>query len=53
VPRNNALARVDPASEEGARVWRTYLVEWTRMNHVRTVAGLAASALLAAALQAG
>lgn len=52
VPRNNALARVDPESEEGARVWRTYLVEWTRMNHVRTVAGLAASALLAVALQA-
>jgi uncharacterized membrane protein len=53
VPRNNALARVDPAGEEGARVWSTYLVEWTRMNHVRTVAGLAAAALLAVALQAG
>jgi uncharacterized membrane protein len=53
VPRNNALARVDPESEEGARVWRTYLVEWTRMNHVRTVAGLAACALFAVALQAG
>jgi uncharacterized membrane protein len=53
VPRNNALARVDPASEEGARVWRTYLVEWTRMNHVRAAAGLASAALLAVALQAG
>jgi uncharacterized membrane protein len=53
VPRNNALARVDPESEEGERVWQTYLVEWTRANHVRTVAGLAASALLAVALQAG
>jgi uncharacterized membrane protein len=53
VPRNNALARVDPASPEGERVWRTYLVEWTRMNHVRTVAGLGAAALLAVALQAG
>ena len=53
VPRNNALAQVDPASPEGERVWRRYLVEWTRMNHVRTVAGLAASALLAVALQAG
>jgi uncharacterized membrane protein len=53
VPRNNALARVDPAGEEGARVWAAYLVEWTRMNHVRTVAGLASSALLAVALQAG
>jgi uncharacterized membrane protein len=53
VPRNNALARADPDSEEGARVWSTYLVEWTRMNHVRTVSGLAACALLAVALQAG
>jgi uncharacterized membrane protein len=53
VPRNNALARVDPESEEGARVWGTYLVEWTRMNHVRTVAGLAAAGLFALALQAG
>jgi uncharacterized membrane protein len=53
VPRNNALARVDPESEEGARVWRTYLVEWTRGNHVRTVAALASCALLAVALQAG
>jgi uncharacterized membrane protein len=53
VPRNDALARVHPESEEGARVWRTYLVEWTRANHIRTVAGLAACALLAVALQAG
>jgi uncharacterized membrane protein len=44
---------VDPESEEGARVWGTYLVEWTRMNHVRTVAGLAAAGLFALALQAG
>ena len=53
VPRNNALARVDPASPEGERVWATYLVEWTRGNHVRTVAALAACALFAVALQAG
>jgi uncharacterized membrane protein len=52
VPRNNALAAVDPESEEGARVWETYLVEWTRGNHVRTVAALAACALLTVALQA-
>jgi uncharacterized membrane protein len=53
VPRNNAMARVDPDSEEGARVWETYLVEWTRGNHVRTVAGLAACGLFALGLQAG
>ena len=43
----------DPESDEGARVWSTYLAEWTRMNHVRTVSGLAACALFAVALQAG
>jgi uncharacterized membrane protein len=53
VPRNNALARVEPASEEGARVWSTYLREWTRGNHVRAAAGLVACALFALALQAG
>jgi uncharacterized membrane protein len=53
VPRNNALARVDPASSEAARIWERYLVEWTRGNHVRAAAGLAAAALLALALQAG
>jgi uncharacterized membrane protein len=34
-------------------VWRTYLVEWTRMNHVQTVAGLVSCGLLAVALQSG
>jgi uncharacterized membrane protein len=53
VPRNDALARVDPAGVEGARVWTRYLAEWTRWNHVRTAAGLAAAAALTLALQAG
>ena len=46
VPRNNALAAVDPASAEGARLWASYLSGWTAWNHVRTVAALAATALL-------
>lgn len=46
VPRNNALAAVDPASPEGARVWASYLVTWTAWNHVRTIASLAATAAL-------
>jgi uncharacterized membrane protein len=50
VPRNDALATVDPASAEGAEVWRRYLSEWTFWNHVRTVAALAAAALLTIAL---
>lgn len=45
VPLNNSLAAVDPASAEGARLWQTYLADWTNWNHVRTVAALASSAL--------
>ena len=46
VPRNNALAAVDPTSADGARVWQDYLVTWTRWNHVRTLTAIAAAALL-------
>ena len=38
VPLNNRLAKVEPASSEGAEVWRHYLAAWTRWNTVRTVA---------------
>ena len=48
VPRNNALAAVEPGSAEAERLWARYLVEWTAANHVRTVSGLAAAALLIA-----
>jgi uncharacterized membrane protein len=50
VPRNDALAAVDPASSEGAALWAGYLVSWTAWNHVRTAAALAAAALLTLAL---
>jgi uncharacterized membrane protein len=50
VPRNNALAAVDAASAEGARVWSGYLRTWTAWNHVRTIAALAAAALLTLAI---
>jgi uncharacterized membrane protein len=50
VPRNDALAAVDPASAEGASRWAAYLVSWTFWNHVRTAAALAASASLTLAL---
>jgi uncharacterized membrane protein len=46
VPRNDALAAVDPASAEGAGLWAGYVSSWTAWNHVRTVASLAAAALL-------
>jgi uncharacterized membrane protein len=53
VPRNNALAAVDPATPEGQRVWERYLSEWTRANHVRAVAGVAAAALLVIGVDVG
>jgi uncharacterized membrane protein len=46
VPRNDTLARLEPASAGAAEVWRRYLVEWTAWNSVRTVASLAASGTL-------
>jgi uncharacterized membrane protein len=50
VPRNDALAAVDPKSADGAKVWADYIVGWTAWNHVRTVAALLAAAALIAAL---
>lgn len=46
VPLNKALAQAAPESEEGAALWARYLRDWTRWNHLRTAAALAASALM-------
>ena len=51
VPRNNALAAVEPASAEGARLWSGYVVSWTAWNHVRTAAALLGAAALILALR--
>ena len=53
VPRNNALAVVDPSTPEAARLWERYLHEWTRGNHARAAAGIAAAALLVIGVDAG
>ncbi|MEU3274280.1 anthrone oxygenase family protein [Saccharomonospora sp. NPDC006951] len=50
IPRNEALARVDPAGVEGASLWRSYLPAWTAWNHVRTLASLAAAGCFIAGL---
>jgi uncharacterized membrane protein len=50
VPRNNELARQEPASGDAREVWRRYLVEWTAWNTVRTIASLAAAAALIGAM---
>ena len=46
VPRNNVLAKVDADSDEGVRQWGVYVSQWTRWNHVRTTAAIAAAVLL-------
>ncbi len=42
VPRNDALAKLTPATAEAATLWSAYLSAWTAWNHVRTVVALAA-----------
>lgn len=53
VPRNNRLDALDPNSAAGIAYWATYLKEWVRMNHVRTIAPIVAAVLLTASLQVG
>ena len=53
VPRNNALATLEPGGAEAAGRWDRYVAEWTAWNTVRGVAALAAAASLTIALAAG
>lgn len=46
VPLNDKLAAVQAGSAEGVALWQAYLQDWTRWNHVRTLASLAAAAAL-------
>src|SRR5918998_4961668 len=50
VPRNEALARVEPHETDAENHWRRYLSDWTAWNHVRAAAALAAAAVLTIAL---
>jgi len=50
VPMNNALDAVDADSAEAAQLWATYLRDWTRWNHVRSVASLAGTLFFILAL---
>jgi uncharacterized membrane protein len=50
VPLNNRLAKLDPASAEALDFWPVYVRDWTRLNHLRTVSSIAASACAACAL---
>ena len=46
VPLNNALAKVDPRSADGADLWKSYLSRWTAWNHFRTIMSLASAGLM-------
>jgi len=53
VPLNNHLDALAPQSlsaADAAREWRDYLSAWTAWNHVRTVSGFAAAALMVTGL---
>jgi uncharacterized membrane protein len=50
VPLNNTLQAVDAGSDAALPVWQRYLTQWTRWNHVRTVACVVACALFIWAL---
>lgn len=53
VPRNEALAKVDPRGVDAGGRWSRYLSGWTAWNHLRFAGAVAASAALAIALQTG
>ncbi|MFJ9540757.1 DUF1772 domain-containing protein [Streptomyces sp. NPDC101225] len=50
VPRNDALARLDPGTPEAAAYWPTYVREWMFWNHVRTAASACSAAAYVIAL---
>jgi uncharacterized membrane protein len=52
VPRNDALADIDPNSDSAAAAWSRYLADWVPWNHVRTVTSVGAAVLFVLALRA-
>jgi uncharacterized membrane protein len=53
VPLNDSLAKLDPHSVSSVSQWNHYVTNWTRWNHVRAGASLAAAACFALALAVG
>jgi uncharacterized membrane protein len=53
VPRNDALATLQPQHAEVAGRWTRYVAEWTSGNHLRTAASLAAAVSFTLALRMG
>ena len=50
VPLNNKLALVNPDSEEGEKMWKIFLSQWVRWNHIRSLATLSSTTLLVMAV---
>ncbi|MEU6536169.1 anthrone oxygenase family protein [Streptomyces sp. NPDC047000] len=50
VPRNEALAGLEPGSPEAVAYWPSYVREWTVWNHARVIASGGATACYLAAL---
>jgi len=50
VPRNDALAKLDPDAASSLSDWRSYVTAWTAGNHVRAAAGIIAATLYVIAL---
>jgi uncharacterized membrane protein len=50
VPLNDLLAAAQPDTPEAHALWSRYLREWTRWNHVRTMAPAASAVLFTLAL---
>ena len=42
IPRNQALDRLDPAAPASAAAWEAFVPAWVRVNHVRSLASIAA-----------
>jgi uncharacterized membrane protein len=51
VPRNDALAALDPNDAGAVDYWNRYARTWTAANHLRTVAPLASAVLFTVALR--
>jgi uncharacterized membrane protein len=50
VPLNERLDKIDADGPTAAEEWRRYYGPWSAWNHVRTIAGLAATAAMIATL---
>ena len=50
VPLNNILAKTDVNNIHARQIWKHYLINWTRWNHLRTVTSILSCGLFIYAL---